>query len=182
MSNNKILWKIFDSSMLFIQFYLLIFGALLYSGQIWATMVLVLLSIIYGSYTFWLLFRNNPNYITLGYGSSIAAVFIIVPFSLSLAEGYSIFTFLGTVIPFALTLLYIFTQYNVPEIDRFAFIRNRSRVIQFEDAGRVESPVQRNHRIEQEIEEKNKRYPKRILFFSIAFSMIFILVFAISFI
>ena len=182
MTNNKTYWKIFDSSMLIIQLYLLIFGALLYSGQIWATILLLLLSISYGSYTLWLLYRKNHNYITLGYGLSFAAVFIIVPFSLSLAEGYSTFTFLGTVIPYTFTIVYIITQYSVPKIDRFALIRSRTRVIHVEDAGRVESPVQKNHRIEQEIEERNERYPKSILFFSIAFPLIFIIGFAISFI
>ncbi|MHA1192172.1 MAG: hypothetical protein ACTSP9_07720, partial [Promethearchaeota archaeon] len=69
---------------------------------------------------------------------------------------------------------------SVPESDRFALMRSKDRVIHVEDAGRVESPVQKKHRIEQEIEERNEHYPKSILFFSIAFPLIFIIVFAIS--
>jgi small-conductance mechanosensitive channel len=155
--NNKLFWKIFDTSMLIIQLYLIIFGVSIYSSQILVTTFLLLLSILYGSYILWLLFKNNSNYITLGYGLSVAAIFIIIPFSRSLAEGYSTFTFLGTVIPYAFTIVYIFTQCSVPESD-----------------------IQKNYR--QEIEEKNERYPKSILFFSIAYPLTFIIVFAISFI
>lgn len=178
--NNKLFWKIFDTSMLIIQLYLIIFGVSIYSSQILVTTFLLLLSILYGSYILWLLFKNNSNYITLGYGLSVAAIFIIIPFSRSLAEGYSTFTFLGTVIPYAFTIVYIFTQCSVPESDRFALMRSRNRVIHVEDAGMVESPFQKNYR--QEIEEKNERYPKSILFFSIAYPLTFIIVFAISFI
>ena len=181
-TNKQIFWRIFDSSMLIIELYLLIFGALLYSGQIWATIFLVLLSVIYGTYTLWLLYRNNPNYITLGYGLSFAAIFIFIPFSLSLNEGYNSFTFLGTIIPIALTFVYIFTQYKVPEIDKFAFIRSRTRAVHFEDAGMVENSYQRKHRMEQTIEEKKDFYAKRILILAIAFPLIVIIVFTVSFI